>query len=116
MTYHVENIGHYMQPDLIDSEHKNPEILIEFYSFLTEIKDDVLKDPENQKLMDIWYRLVGFLPDFLEHSKVKFQERFKNIVEAQRNQEIDAILEAQSFEKKRKFHKGQSNLDFQLMN
>lgn len=64
--------------------------------------------------MDIWYFLVQFYAEFLDHSKTKFRERFRNIVEAQRNQEIDAILEAQMFEKKKKFHKGQSNLDLML--
>ena len=47
MKYHAENIGHYMQSDLVDTESKNPEILIEFYMWLTEVKNDVLKDPDN---------------------------------------------------------------------
>ena len=47
MTYHADNVGHYMEPDAVDTEQKNPEILIEFYMFLTAMKNDVLKDPEN---------------------------------------------------------------------
>jgi hypothetical protein len=39
-----------------------------------------LNEPQNEKIQDLYFRLVEFQPTFLEHSESKFKERFDRII------------------------------------
>ena len=58
MDHHIDNMEEYMKSDVIDLEDTNAEVLLEFYAFLTEIKQDILNEPNNEKILDLYIRLI----------------------------------------------------------
>jgi hypothetical protein len=74
MNYHVNNLEQYMAEG-------DPDILIELYKFIENIRDVVLNEPNHPQLEFLYYALKGpYASSFLAISENKIKERFGRII------------------------------------
>ena len=96
MNYHVNNLEQYMAEG-------DPDILIELYKFIENIRDEVLKEPNHPQLEFLYYALKGpYASSFLSISETKIKERFGRIINQQRHEELELIKQYKDQKKKKR--------------